>query len=95
MGVLTDDDGLVDAALAEILALPIEKRHERDPQRDVDYLLTQYHVGQVSDGTLSTHITRTHHFRFFRFYRAISMTHCLLHRVLFLPSGQVSKFGIG
>ena len=54
MGVLTDDDGLVDAALAEILALPIEKRHERDPQRDVDYLLTQYHVGQVSDETGST-----------------------------------------
>ena len=62
MGVLTDDDGLVDAALAEILALPIEKRHERDPQRDVDYLLTQYHVGQVSDGTGSTRFTPTHHF---------------------------------
>ena len=92
MGVLTDDDGLVDAALTEILALPIEKRHERDPQRDVDYLLTQYHVGQVSDMTGSTHITRTHHFGF---SRAILMTRCLLHKVLFLPSGQVSKFGIG
>lgn len=47
MGVLTDDDNLVDAALSEILALPIELRHEMDPGRNVDYLLTQYHLGQV------------------------------------------------
>ncbi|KAF8070280.1 TPR-like protein [Lyophyllum atratum] len=46
MGVLTDDESLVDAALSEILALPLEKRHELDPDRNVDYLLTQYHLGQ-------------------------------------------------
>ncbi|KAF5386053.1 hypothetical protein D9615_002427 [Tricholomella constricta] len=46
MGVLTDDEGLVDAALSELLALPLEQRHELDPGRNVDYLLTQYHLGQ-------------------------------------------------
>lgn len=47
MGALTDDESLVDAALSEILALPLERRHELDPQRDVDYLLTQYYLSQV------------------------------------------------
>ncbi|KAG6908388.1 hypothetical protein DXG01_004817 [Tephrocybe rancida] len=47
MGVLTDDESLVDAALSELLALPIEQRHELDPGRHVDHLLTQYHLGQV------------------------------------------------
>lgn len=46
MGILTDDDGLVDAALSEILDLPIERRHELDPQRDVNRLLVQHHLGQ-------------------------------------------------
>lgn len=49
MGVLTDDESLVDAALSELLALPLEQRYERDPGRNVDYLLTQYHLGQVRD----------------------------------------------
>ena len=47
MGILTDDDGLVDAALSEIISLPIDQRHERDPERDVTYLLVQHHLGQV------------------------------------------------
>lgn len=47
MGILTDDDGLVDAALSEILALPLERRYELDPGREVDYLLIQHHLGQV------------------------------------------------
>ncbi|KAH0589327.1 hypothetical protein H2248_005088 [Termitomyces sp. 'cryptogamus'] len=46
MGALTDDESLVDAALSELLALPLEQRYERDPGRNVDYLLTQYHLGQ-------------------------------------------------
>lgn len=49
MGVLTDDESLVDAALSELLALPLEQRYERDPGRNVDYLLTQYHLCQVRD----------------------------------------------
>ena len=48
MGILTDDDSLIDAALSEILALPLERRHELDPLRDVDYFLIQHHLGQVS-----------------------------------------------
>lgn len=47
MGILTEDDGLVDAALSEILSLPIEQRHELDPQRDVTYLLVQHYLGLV------------------------------------------------
>ena len=46
MGILTDDDGLVDAALSELLSLPLDQRHERDPEREVTYLLIQHHLGQ-------------------------------------------------
>ncbi|KAH7923951.1 TPR-like protein [Leucogyrophana mollusca] len=46
MGILTEDDGLVDAALSEIQSLPIERRQELDPQRDVTYLLVQHYLGQ-------------------------------------------------
>ncbi|KAG5653623.1 hypothetical protein H0H81_011849 [Sphagnurus paluster] len=46
MGVLTDDESLIDAALSELLALPVEQRHELDPGRNIDYLLTQYHLAQ-------------------------------------------------
>ena len=58
MGILTDDDSLVDAALSEILALPVEERHQRDPRRDVDYLLIQHHLAQVSRQGLS--LARAH-----------------------------------
>ena len=57
MGILTGDDNIVDAALSEILALPIEHRHSVDPQRNVDYLLIQHHLAQVS--------TRHHHWLLF------------------------------
>ncbi|CDO72766.1 hypothetical protein BN946_scf184994.g19 [Trametes cinnabarina] len=46
MGILTDDESLVDAALSEVLSLPIDQRHERDPEREVTYLLVQHHLGQ-------------------------------------------------
>jgi len=48
MGILTDDDSLVDAALSEILALPLERKYELDPRGDTNYLLIQHHLGQVS-----------------------------------------------
>ncbi|PPQ99738.1 hypothetical protein CVT24_009721 [Panaeolus cyanescens] len=44
MGILTADDGLIDAALSEILALPIDQKLEMDPQHHVDYLLIQHHL---------------------------------------------------
>ena len=47
MGILTADDGLVDAALSELLAAPLEQRLQRDPARDVPYLLAQHHLAQV------------------------------------------------
>ncbi|KAF8160990.1 TPR-like protein [Crassisporium funariophilum] len=46
MGILADDDGLVDAAFSEILALPIDQKHKLDPERHVDYLLVQHHLAQ-------------------------------------------------
>lgn len=46
MGILTADDNLVDAALSEVQSLPIERRQELDPQRDVVYLLMQHHLAQ-------------------------------------------------
>ncbi|KAJ7497133.1 TPR-like protein [Mycena latifolia] len=54
MGILTNDDGLVDAALADLLSLPLDRRLELDPQRDVNYLLTKHHIGQGNaQGALS------------------------------------------
>ncbi|KAJ4468236.1 TPR-like protein [Lentinula aciculospora] len=46
MGILTDDDSLIDAALSEILALPVDRKLELDPQRNVDRLLIQHSLGQ-------------------------------------------------
>ncbi|TFY67241.1 hypothetical protein EVJ58_g1753 [Rhodofomes roseus] len=46
MGILTGDESLVDAALSEILALPLDQRLSRDPGRDVAYLLIQHHLAQ-------------------------------------------------
>ena len=48
MGILTNDDGLVDAALSEMPSLPPARRVVMDPHRDVDGLLVKYYLGQVS-----------------------------------------------
>lgn len=50
MGILTEDDSLVDAALSEILALPLERRQQLDPNKEVTYLLAQH---QLSQGNLA------------------------------------------
>lgn len=47
MGILTGDENLIDAALSEVLGLPIDQRHELDANREVDYLLVQHHLSQV------------------------------------------------
>jgi superkiller protein 3 len=52
MGILTNDDGLIDAALSELKSLPLDLRHRRDPQRNFSYILKQHHLGQVSDPSL-------------------------------------------
>ena len=49
MGILTDDDGLVDAALSEMLSLPLDQRVAMDPHHDVNGLLVKHHLGQVSN----------------------------------------------
>ncbi|KAH9947609.1 TPR-like protein [Amylocystis lapponica] len=58
MGILTDDDSLVDAALSEILSLPIDHRLARDPGRDVTYLLIQHHLAQ-GDATRALSVAQT------------------------------------
>lgn len=50
MGILTEDDSLVDAALSEIQSLPIERRQELDPSGDVTYLLIRHHLGLADIG---------------------------------------------
>lgn len=47
MGILTEDDNLVDAALSEMLTLSLDKRRDLDPGGEVNYLLVQHHLGQV------------------------------------------------
>jgi superkiller protein 3 len=46
MGILSADNALVDAAVAEIISLPINQRHVLDPERELDYLLRQYSLAQ-------------------------------------------------
>ncbi|KAI0305418.1 TPR-like protein [Multifurca ochricompacta] len=46
MGILTGDDSLIDAALSELISLPIDLRHKRDPRRDSSYILKQHYLGQ-------------------------------------------------
>ena len=60
MGILTDDDGLIDAALSELKSLYLDLRHRRDPRRNFSYILMQHHLGQVSK------LTRSVPFRFVR-----------------------------
>ena len=59
MGILTDDDGLIDAALSELKSLPLDLSHRRDPQRDFSYILKQHHLGQVSK-RLPSHVAPFH-----------------------------------
>ena len=48
MGILSDDENLIDAALSELLDMPAEQRQELDPSNDVDYLLVHHNLGKVS-----------------------------------------------
>jgi hypothetical protein len=47
MGLLTDDEALIDAALSEIIGLPVEDQLRRDPGRDVESLLTNHYLAEV------------------------------------------------
>ncbi|KAL5485002.1 SKI3 [Sanghuangporus weigelae] len=46
MGLLTSDEALIDAALSEILVLPLDERHARDPERDTENLLTNHYIAE-------------------------------------------------
>ncbi|KAH8828520.1 superkiller protein 3 [Flagelloscypha sp. PMI_526] len=46
MGLLSEDEGLIDAALSEILSLPRDERRSLDPQDDVSFLLIQNSLSQ-------------------------------------------------
>ncbi|KAG8934379.1 Superkiller protein 3 [Tulasnella sp. 417] len=45
-GMLNLDDDLLDAALSEIRAMPIDERRSLDPEGTVEHLLTHHHLGQ-------------------------------------------------
>jgi hypothetical protein len=47
MGSISQDEGLVEAALAEVLAKPLDVR-ERLGGQDLDRFLIQHHLGNVS-----------------------------------------------
>ncbi|VDB87360.1 unnamed protein product [Peniophora sp. CBMAI 1063] len=61
MGILTEDENLVDAALSEILSLPLDQRRARDPRRDVNYLLTQQRLEQNDVGGARAEAQRAVH----------------------------------
>lgn len=67
MGILTSDDGLVDAALSEMLSLPLDQRMAMDPHHDVDGLLVKHYLGQVSDARSGFHFGPVATFFFFSF----------------------------
>ncbi|RXW12392.1 hypothetical protein EST38_g13464 [Candolleomyces aberdarensis] len=46
LGILTKDEGLVDASVSEIVSLPPDERVALDSDGNVDYLLIQYHLSQ-------------------------------------------------
>lgn len=48
MGILSDDENLIDAALSELLDMPAEQRQALDPSDDVNCLLIHYSLGKVS-----------------------------------------------
>lgn len=53
MGILTEDESLIDAAISEIINLPLDKRQRLDPRGDINYLLIQNQLGQVSNDFVS------------------------------------------
>ncbi|KAF9497222.1 TPR-like protein [Pleurotus eryngii] len=46
MGILTEDESLIDAAISEIINLPLDKRQLLDPRGHINYLLIQNQLGQ-------------------------------------------------
>lgn len=48
MGILSNDESLLDAAVSEIVGLPLDQRQLLDRERNVDGLLERYHLSRVS-----------------------------------------------
>ncbi|KAF8629945.1 hypothetical protein AX15_003181 [Amanita polypyramis BW_CC] len=46
MGILSNDENLIDAALSELLDMPAEQRQGLDPSDDVNYLLIHYNLSK-------------------------------------------------
>ena len=47
LAIVGDNGELLDAALAEILRLPIDQQIEQDPRGDIAYLISAHHKLQV------------------------------------------------
>lgn len=57
MGILTEDESLIDAAISEIINLPLDKRQHSDPRGDINYLLIQNQLARVSsEFVFTTHL---------------------------------------
>ncbi|KAF8629112.1 hypothetical protein AX17_005698 [Amanita inopinata Kibby_2008] len=61
MGVLSNDENLVDATLSELLDLPPEERQELDLCNDASYLLTRYYFCTGEQSRALTHVQRALH----------------------------------
>lgn len=55
MGLLTADESLIEAALSEITSLPVDARHQRDPDREVVNLLVDHHLAEASANPRFSH----------------------------------------
>lgn len=55
MGLLTDDEDLIDAALSEIMSLSIDVRHARDPEGAVEDILANHFLAEVISLRLFEH----------------------------------------
>ncbi|KAK2467787.1 hypothetical protein APHAL10511_000082 [Amanita phalloides] len=61
MGILSNDETLVDAALSELLGMPAEQRQALDPFDDVDHMLIQYSLAKGDSKSAFTFAQRALH----------------------------------
>ncbi|KLO19533.1 TPR-like protein [Schizopora paradoxa] len=61
MGLLTDDEDLIDAALSEIMSLSIDVRHARDPEGAVEDILSSHFLAEGNTSKASSVLQQAIH----------------------------------
>jgi len=61
MGLLTDDEDLIDAALSEIMSLSIDVRHARDPEGAVEDILSNHFLAEDNTSKASAVLQQSIH----------------------------------